>query len=172
MRQGLFLLAALLAGCQLFKPPPDDRNLLYFEPSTPENVIRNLQIAYQTRDLDAYLSCLDPDSFRFYFDPADTGIDQLLRERWGLDSLVWGFSQEELSARALFDSVRSISLFLTGGQYLEPPREDRAVLLYEYSLSIEPTPPGVEEIAGRARFTLKRRPNGYWYILRWEDRMF
>ena len=172
MRRGLLLLALALTGCQLFKPPPGGEEQIYVEPSTPENVIRNLQTAYQARDLTAYLECLDPDSFRFYFDPADTGIERLLRERWGIDSLVWGISQEELATRALFDSVRAISLFLTGGQYLQPPQENRAVLLYEYSLSIDPTPPGVEEIAGRARFTLKRRPDGYWYILRWEDRMF
>ncbi|MEO0140956.1 MAG: hypothetical protein ABIM88_05355 [candidate division WOR-3 bacterium] len=120
------------------------------------------------------MACFD-DSFKFYFDPGEEGIRELLKENWGLDSLVWGRTEERLSAEALFNYIKgseggSLDLTLSQLRRIEG-NDSSSCWICEYYLVIEPPPEGGASVAkGRARFFMKRDPEtGFWYILRWED---
>ena len=160
----------LLLGCWNPFHPPSVEGPAYPSPTQPEQVIQNLQTAYIAKDLEAYLSCLDPDSFKFYFDSQEDSIAEILREYWGLDSLVWGYSQERIATEELFDAVNSIqlTLFSRGLQY--DSTGTRATALYDYILSLDPSPPDIDLVEGRALFVLRKRPSdGLWYIVLWQD---
>jgi len=174
IRLGILLvfLIFVLDGCNTPFNPPILKEAPYESPVTPKAVIDNLRTAYMAKDLEGYLACLDPDSYRFYFDESDTATRKILEQQLGLDSLVWGITEERISAEALFSSVQAIHLDLMGGILLPDTVPNRRTYLYTYSLSIDPPPPGVEAIEGRAKFVLKKRPDGLWYIIRWEDYAF
>jgi hypothetical protein len=144
----------------------------YVAPTTPEAVILNLKTAYNAKDLEGYLKCLNRDSFKFYFDQSDTSIQDILKENWGLDSLVWGYTEEKLSTSALFEGVRSVYLELVKESVDPDTFSNRKTLNYLYLLSLDPSPPGIETIEGRAKFTVKRESDGYWYIIVWRDYAF
>ncbi len=173
----LAVISVLLGGLMVLKcttpfNPPILTSELYETPTTPQAVIENLRTAYMAKDLEGYLACLDPDSFRFYFDESDTATRKILEEELGLDSLVWGITEERISAEALFSSVDAIHLDLMGGIPLPDTVPNRKTYLYQYLMAIEPPIPGVEIIEGRAKFVLKKKEDGYWYIVRWEDYAF
>ncbi len=174
MNPRLFLVSAilitLLEGCWNPFHPPLREGALYVVPATPEQVIENLQRAYMSRDLEGYLACLDPDSFRFVFDAREDSIQEILREYWGLDSLVWGYTEEKLSAQELFASVDQINLTLVLRGRTTDSTGTRVYLLYDYLLTLEPPPPGAEMAEGRALFLLVRNPEDhYWRIREWQD---
>ncbi len=133
----------------------------------PEYVVKNLEIAYTSRDLEGYRNCLDPDSFVFYFDPSQSDIRDILRDRWGIDSLSWGYNEEILSAQQIFEYADEIILNLTNGA---PIMEDsnRATWVWDYYLRIEPPYEGGGEAVGRAVFTFVKKGQ-YWYIRTWQD---
>jgi len=168
------ILLIFLQGCtNPFNPPQStEENTPYLAPVTPESVILNLKTAYNAKDLEGYLKCLSRDSFKFYFDQTDTSIQDILRENWGLDSLVWGYTEEKLSTLSLFEGVRSVYLELVKESVDPDTLRERKTLNYIYLLSIDPSPPGVETIEGRAKFTVKKESDGYWYIIVWRDYTF
>jgi len=166
----LFLGFTLLAGCWNPFHPPLQEGELYGVPATPEQVIENLQRAYMSRDLEGYLACLDPDSFRFVFDAREDSIREILREYWGLDSLVWGYLEERLSAQELFASVDQISLTLIKRGHTTDSTGTRVLLLYDYVLTLDPPLPEAEVAEGRALFVLVQDPQThYWRIRQWQD---
>ena len=160
----------VLIGWGCYNPfflPIDDQP--YREPTTPEAVIDNLVTSYNSRDLVGYIDCLDPDSFRFYFDEAEDSIEEILRENLGLDSLYWGIEEERLSAQAIFNSVDELYLdMIYFGGY--DPSPDVAIRIYDYRLEIIPSPES-KPIRGRAIFTLHKRGKR-WFVYRWHDYTF
>jgi len=162
-------LILLFWGCtNPFHPPFSSSK--YVEPTTPRVVIENLRLAMMAKDLDGYLNCLDKDSFRFYFNAQDTTIETILEKDWGLDSLVWGYAEEQLSVERMFAFENEIYLELF--EIPAPPSEspDRENLFYEYILNLVPQPRGVSSVEGRAFFTLKKNPQtGLWKIIAWRD---
>lgn len=166
----LGILFLLLEGCWNPFHPPLREEELYGVPATPEQVMENLQRAYMSRDLEGYLACLDPDSFRFVFDAREDSIQEILREYWGLDSLVWGYTEEKLSAQELFASVDQINLTLVLRGRTTDSSGTRVRLLYDYLLTLEPPVPGADMAEGRALFLLVRDPQThYWRIREWQD---
>ncbi len=164
----------LLVGCWNPFSPPQEPGTGYPLPLTDSIVFQNMQAAYVSLDLEGYMSCLD-DSFKFYFDPGEEGILELLKNNWGLDSLVWGRTEERLSAQTLFDYIRESeggNLDLTLSQLRRIRGDDTSsVWICDYYLVIEPPPDEGSSVAeGRARFSMKKhRDTGLWYIIRWED---
>ncbi len=167
----VFLILLLLGGC--FNPfNPREGRGSYPVPVEPEIVINNLVLAYSTKDLNGYIKCLDPDSFRFYFDDSEDSIREILELNWGIDSLSWGLEQEIISARNIFENFQEINLDLTGGRGI-PLGDNKWVFIYNYTLNLIPTVPGITSIEGHARFILRRRPeDNLWYIMIWEDYAF
>ncbi len=162
-------LAWTVSGClNPFSPPQESGE--YPLPLTDSVVLDNLQKAYLSKDIQAYRDCLDPDSFKFFFDPADTGIQEILRNNWGIDSMVWGLTEEIQSAQNMFSMTDYLDLNLYEKVQI---RSDDSVSEWRcrYYLTVEPPPEGASATAqGRAYFVLKRhQDNGFWYILRWED---
>lgn len=158
-----------ISGCwNPFSPPQEPGE--YPLPLRDSVVLDNLQKSYMSKNLQAYRDCLDPDSFRFYFDPGDTGIQEILQNDWGIDSLVWGLTEELLSAEVLFASTDYVDLNLTQRTKISG-NDSVSVWVCRYYLRVEPPPEGGSSTAeGRARFTMKKNPdNGFWYISRWED---
>ncbi len=67
----LFLLPFLVVGClNPFAPPLDktEAEAQRIEPTTPEAVLQNFKSAYENRDINLYLDCLDRDFAFCYFD--------------------------------------------------------------------------------------------------------
>lgn len=122
------------------------------------------------KNLEGYLACLDQDSFRFYFDSREDSIAEILREYWGLDSLVWGYTEERLATMELFSAVNTINLTLIKRSIQYDASGKRAYSYYDYILTVDPLPPNVDVAEGRALFILRKNPkDGYWYIITWQD---
>lgn len=168
-RLSYLILLSLLGGCtNPFHPNFSASG--YVEPTTPRVVIENLRLALMSEDLNGYLNCLDKDSFRFYFSAQDTTVQTILENDWGLDSLVWGYAEERLSAEGMFAYAKEIYLELFELPAPPSPSPETENLFYEYILNIVPLPRNVSNIEGRALFTLKKDPKtGHWKILTWRD---
>lgn len=168
----LFIFVFLGCSKNPFNPPRSLESTPYNVPVTPELVILNLKTAYNAKDLEGYLNCLDKDSFKFYFDQTDTSIQDILKENWGMDSLVWGYTEEKLSTASLFEGVTSVYLELVKESVDPDTSSTRRTLNYIYLLSLDPSPTGIEAVEGRAKFTVKKETDGYWYIIVWRDYSF
>lgn len=173
MKKNLYLLIVFILATGCFNPfNPREGKGVYPLPTEPEIVINNLVLAYSTKDLNGYIKCLDPDSFRFYFDDSEDSIREILERNWGIDSLSWGLAEEIISARNIFNNVDEINLELTGGRGI-PIGDNKWIFIYNYSLNLIPTPAGINSIEGHARFILRKRPeDNLWYIMTWEDYAF
>ncbi|MEO0139116.1 MAG: hypothetical protein ABIL16_06305 [candidate division WOR-3 bacterium] len=140
---------------------------MYYEPITPEYVVKNLETAYKLEDIEKYKECLDKDSFKFYFDPSQSDIKDILRDRWGIDSLSWGYNEEITSAQRIFDYASNIVLNIINGSPIYKS-ESLEVWIWDYYLKIEPPFEGQGEAIGKAVFTFVKRGD-YWYIRLWQD---
>jgi hypothetical protein len=142
---------------------------LYSPALSPEAVIENMKSSYSVMNLEEYIACLDPDSFRFFFyEQEGDSLSSILENEWGIDSLVWGLTEERKSAEAIFDACEDIYLELA--KISGHNNGQTGVYYYEYHLSLTPPPLIEETIRGRARFTLKKDPyTGHWAVTTWED---
>ncbi len=155
-------------GCRnVFLPKTVDVGGVYYDPIKPEYVVKNLQSAYTLRDIERYKECLDRDSFKFYFDPSQSDIRDILRDRWGIDSLSWGYNEEVISAQRLFEYARNIVLNLTNGAKIYSS-ESSETWIWDYYLKVEPAVEGQGEAVGKAIFTFVKKGNK-WYIRLWQD---
>jgi len=110
---------------------------------------------------------LDKDSFKFYFDPSQSDIQDILRDRWGIDSLSWGYNEEILSAQRIFDYADNIILNITNGSPIYKG-DSVQTWIWDYYLKIEPPLEGQSEAVGKAVFTFVKKGR-YWYIKLWQD---
>ncbi len=76
----------------------------YLPPTTPENVLENLQTAYEEKDIDGYAACLDPD---FVFVPSRSS---------GMGSSTLDRAEDLQSTRRMFEAVDDIRITLTHGR--------------------------------------------------------
>ncbi len=168
------ILLPLLAGgcwnpfCPLTEPPSQVRSIL--EPVTPERVLNNLVIAYQTRDIDLYTSCL-ADSFKFHFDIQDQGLEDMLRAL-GIKEDWWGKTEERLSTESLLTSFQEQGLVVTPVFTVlssDTVGTTISVLHARYAFD----PPVIEglTVEGTATFHIQQNPQGHWQIAEWWDRV-
>lgn len=84
----LAFLACLIAGCSNPDEVTDwDPDYFYSPADSAWKVIHNFQLAYQTKNLDKYMSCLD-EEFEFVLLEVDWGFygpDSIYYESWGID---------------------------------------------------------------------------------------
>ncbi len=158
----------LLSACNFYNPfhfPTAEREP---ETNTPLSVVYTLRQAYISQDLPLYLSCLERDSFRFYFNAQDTVVQHILEVDLGIDSLVWGFEEEKKATEALFELCSSIYL-----EYLNQTgfySSDSMVFYFMANYYMVVTEQnGSSEIAeGKLLFQLKKIREK-WFIVRWDD---
>jgi len=93
----LIFLALFPVSC-IFSPDPGKKSEKphhqWIEPTTPSNVIKNLEMAFTQRDIDFYERCLHPDFF--YRSPSE--VDEL--------DIYWSRSVEIATMRKLFEECR------------------------------------------------------------------
>ena len=161
------------AGPDLSEPPEG-----YFEPTSAENVIANLQLAYLNMDLEHYMSCF-ADTFTFYPWPpaaADTSL--------GIPSS-WGRADEEALHAFMFSEesgfqVMSLSLATAYTQTIEGDDdqsiEDDTFLRREHVLMwVRTNENGNRWVTAPSEFWLRARPVGardafhVWEIYEWRD---
>lgn len=168
--------AAALAATGCWNPV----NPTQGDPDTPEyytlcdsawKVVKNLEYAYQARDLEHYLDCFR-DDFEFHLlevDWADYDGDGIIDEYWGLDL-------EEQFHEAMFDFVNEIDLTLSGTsewQWYGDSTGQSYELDRTFDLKVYYTIPGSpyegSQASGQAQFICRPDSTGEWYIWQWWD---
>jgi len=96
----------LFTGC-LFSPPEEQPPLPPVEMTSPKNVLTNIEIAYNRRDIELYKSALSP-NFVFYFDPDDVGQKPPGSSYEIPES--WTYTEDWTATRTMFEQAHSISL--------------------------------------------------------------
>ena len=100
------LIALFIGGClNPFAPPLDKggSSTQRIEPTTPEAVLQNFKAAYENRDLNLYLDCLDRDFAFCYLD------DEINRQKcYSIDDT--DIPGERSRTRTLFDIYERITL--------------------------------------------------------------
>ena len=95
----IIALAVVWQGCDIFGPdkePPKEDPVPPMPPRTPQDVIDNLEYAYNRFDYNKYYPLIR-DDFWFIFDDKDHGAPGVPQEG------VWGQSDELLSAKNMLD---------------------------------------------------------------------
>ncbi len=180
----LFVLGALLAvsgaGC-IFSPtttePPPPRTQ-YVEPTSPENQMENLQVAYRrylSDGIDEYAKILAPE-FRFYFQDGD--------EPNGLGRNYWLRDEDSTGTAALFRSpeVTNIQIDLNYGKATVPNEVDMPdgalkVRVSPTNLTVDDRSGITYEVTGDIQDMFFRKglvenageDTTAWYLFEWRD---
>lgn len=178
----LTVLILLIPGCSLFDPRdpeyPENPQNPPQTPTSPSAVMYNLDLALETLDYAAYMTCLDS-SFVFDADPADVVEFGAAPYYYVFDD--WGYDAEYNAVSALLLSTQGDSLpaeslveasFTGVSGYPDPASPlDSATIWRDYSIVVSSSShaPWGSPAEGRARITLIEDDQHYWYISRWED---
>lgn len=174
MKRMLLLAAALaLTTLACFEgeetTPPPKR----FEPSSPVNVLKNVEIAFNNRDINLLKAMLSED-FVFYFDPDDVGqhppgSQYVIPESWS--------RAEFLKAVAnMFAKANQISLSIETAEVGEPAREETEYLAEnvpaELLVMVDELNGFIAESTPTFAFESYRTEGGekYWRLTKWWDR--
>jgi hypothetical protein len=142
------------------------------------NVLSNFKYAYENRDIDIYENCLDHD-FVFVYTDQDRE-DQIETVEIPRD----GNSGDIYRTTGLFDAFSEIRLdtWVPARQDSEAvstpehPGEIWEVWLVTFYLSLRDLTGAYSyqqfEASGMALFKIRKSPDGYWRIVRWEDHSF
>jgi hypothetical protein len=139
------------------------------EPTTPENVIYNLEFSYNTRDIQLYKQCLS-DNFTFYFNASDVGTDV---NGYVIPSS-WGYEDDWTSADNMFKNAYEITMELPEGDVGEPSPSDTTYTATNISISLlvmVDADNGFIANKGTLEFTFVKDPDNpnYWVIKDWRD---
>ncbi len=178
----LTALVLLTQGCSLFDPRdpeyPENPQNPPQTPTSPSAVMYNLDLALETLDYAAYMSCLDS-SFTFTADPADVVEFGAAPYYYIFDD--WDYDSEYNAVSALLLSTQGDTLpaeslvessFTGVSGYPDPASPlDSAVVWRDYSIVVSSSSHASwgTPAEGRARITLVEDDQHYWYISRWED---
>ncbi|MCP4229472.1 MAG: hypothetical protein GY771_04915 [bacterium] len=173
LRIGLIVLAIAVAfagaGC-IFGT--DDRGIQgeKREPTSPENVIYNLERSYNEGDIQLYKQCLSP-NYTFYFNPSDVGID--------VDGYIipssWGYEEDWTATQNLFENAYSVTMDLPVSDIGEPDAGDTTYTASNITISLLvmfDADTGLIANKGTLEFVFETYDsNGktYWRIKDWRD---
>jgi hypothetical protein len=124
--------ALILMGC-LFSPPPEVPPQQPVEMTTPANVLKNIAIAYNQRDINLYKKSLSPE-FVFYFDPRDVG-----KTPPGSTYIIpesWPYTVDWDATNNMFQKAYSINLSIPTGNVHEPAPEENTYLVENIRISL------------------------------------
>lgn len=172
LRLGSVVLAITItlagAGCIFDPTPPGDTGEVR-EPTTPENVIYNLELSYDTRDIQLYKQCLS-ENFTFYFNPTDVGSDV---NGYVIPSS-WGYEDDWTSADNMFKNAYEITMELPEGDVGEAGPNDTTYTAPNISISLlvmVDADNGFIANKGTLEFVFVKDPDNpnYWVIKDWRD---
>lgn len=158
----------IFSGCVLFEPRDpetgDEAQSVWVPPTTPEQVVANLELALENQVFTDYLRALTTD-FEFHPDPTDSILIE--NDRPGLQVFAnWNRNVEDETAQAIHADSDSLSLVFQEGSQEE--LFDGRLLKKPYTLTIRK---GTIDTAyrGEARFFTRQISGSEWYVYRWED---
>lgn len=171
--RGLLMAAALLglAGC-LFNPPETKptAELPDIENTTPANVLRNIERAYNQKDYQLYKKCLAP-SYVFYFNPQDVGY--VIGEY--TIPVSWNQVEDLDAARAMFNEAYSIMMDIPAENIKDPEQGETTFRTGQVEMQLTLlTAPGTGYMigAGYCIFEFERyyeNGNPLWRMTKWWD---
>ncbi len=172
---GVFVaLAGFAWGCgEELVGDPGDLPPGYLPQTSPENVLQNLQVSYQRREIEEYVKLLDP-VYIFKFQQADIPPD-LPREYWNRD-------EDSTMVAALFDNPDVVRISLDFGPFaaedagrLDEPQANRIRLTHvriEVELrdgtTLQAGSDLMDMYLGRGR-AAAGTDSTKWYIFEWQD---
>jgi hypothetical protein len=124
--------AVILTGC-LFSPPPPGEPQQPVEMTTPANVLKNIAIAYNQKNIDLYKKALSPD-FVFYFDPRDVGLTPPGSQYIIPES--WSYTEDWNATNKMFQLAYSINLSIPTGRVGEPDPQEGTYEANNVSISL------------------------------------
>ncbi len=163
----------LYTGC-IFAPATEDNDNppLYQTAETPEKLLENFTLSYETRNIDEYLHCLH-DDFEFILlevDWADYNGDDIIDHSWGRD-----LEEEFTTSMFMSDSAQNIELTLNGTsntEYYGDPTGATRQLVRSFELKVYFVEDGVQvghRASGEAIFLCRPDENGEYRIWQWTD---
>ncbi len=166
------LAVVLAAGCwNPFSPDTEPgEEIQYFNPADSAwKVLKNLEYAYISRDLDHYTDCFRED-FEFHLlevDFDDYDGDGILDE-------FWGKSLEEEFHEVMFTQVTAIELTLTGTQESPWSGDSTGVALalprtFDLKVYTDGAHTTGYRASGSALFICRPDTTGEWYVWQWWD---
>ena len=168
----LLLVAVFTIGCDAEAPTPPGLPApeTYHEPSAPDSVLKNLVLAHQREDNEAYAALLAPE-FRFYFTSLDASL---------IGETFWTMSQDLAGTAAMFAAAKSVAL-LTGHTGPEPadpglfPSGTVKIHLVNVQFEVE-QPDRVTWLVNTEQDLFLRPGNAalgenadYWFLLEWHE---
>ena len=112
--------ALILTGC-LFSPPKEEPPQPPPEMTTPVNVMKNVEIAYNQGDINLYKEALST-NFVFFFDPRDIGKNPPGSEYVIPES--WSYTEDREATYNMFNQAYNITLSITTSGIGEPDPEE------------------------------------------------
>ncbi len=167
-----FLAVFLISACwNPFAPETDqgEEYQYYNSPDSAYKVLKNLEYAYLSRDIDHYLACFR-DDFEFHLLECD--YDDYDED--GIEDTYWGLDLEELFHESMFNSVSSIELTLSGTSQ-QPWTGDSTGIAQQlqrtFDLKVYLDASGTTgyRAAGSALFICRPDSNNVWYVWKWFD---
>ena len=165
--------ALILTGC-LFSPPKEVPPQPPPEMTTPINVLKNVEIAYNQRDIDLYKKAISP-NFVFYFDPRDVGSSPPGSEYVIPES--WSYTEDWQATNEMFNRAYSINLSIPTRRVGEPAPEETTYEAVNITISLlvmidELT--GFIADSGYCNFEFEKYQNEQsedrWRLTKWWDR--
>jgi hypothetical protein len=165
--------ALILTGC-LFSPPEEVPPQPPPEMTTPVNVLKNVAIAYNQRDINLYKKALSP-NFVFYFDPRDVGTTP---EGSGYKiPESWVYTEDWQATNEMFNRAYSINLSIPTGRVGEPAPEETTYEAVNITISLLVM---IDELngfianGGYCNFEFEKYQNEQsqdrWRLTKWWDR--
>ncbi|HNX01443.1 MAG TPA: hypothetical protein PLE74_03960 [Candidatus Cloacimonadota bacterium] len=187
------ILLILMTGCQNIFSPKTVSNLQNeaYPNTSPDLVLKNLELAYRQKDIELYKKCLDQESFRFELISSEVqeinaGVDV---DHDGITDSWWGYQREIEYHQNLFRNGSSDQQYPSPDQIylnLTIPSQDQWELdnqtghegwiiiacLFDLTLSFSASNSNLSA-NGSARFYLKPVADSHgvnhWYIAIWRD---
>lgn len=169
----LFFLSILVSSCNIFSTrnpeEPDNGNITFLTPNSPNIVIFNLNNAINEKNAENYITCLTDSSnvnLPFNFLPSANANSTFLGtfDNWTT------FSEKTymLSLISNMESFQKPLLNFTNSKLDLFP--DSAIYTSNYELQCEHKLESFPKLfQGNLRFTIVKNNNGLWYIKRWYD---
>ncbi|MCK4417959.1 MAG: hypothetical protein KAV99_07300 [Candidatus Latescibacteria bacterium] len=167
----LIVLLLLVFGCRnpfaTREPePPTGEQLPLLEPTSAENVLKNLEISCEHMSINNYMDTLSED-FLFLPDPSDSDrFPDVFSEPWGRE-------EESIFCQKLFDkemtTLISFSSSVDSNATVIEETADFVHYRYDYHIALIHHTDAPRSVKGSAEFSLRCDQQGNWIIFHWED---
>lgn len=171
---GAAVAALALTGC-LFSPPEEQPAEPPPEMTSPANVLKVIEIAYNRTDIDLYKSALST-NFVFYFDPRDVGQSPPGKPSYTIPES-WSYTEDWGATYNMFERAYSIDLSIPTNRVGEPEPEENIYEADNIGISLLVM---VDELngyianTGYCNFEFEKYQNEHgqdrWRLTKWWDR--